>query len=71
MSVEHQIIICHTYNTGSWPHTLIKRELKSYKHIFPMQTNEFIQTRIHFIAEYINILIKYGLIAKSINVNML
>ena len=43
---------------------IINRELKSYKHIFPMQTNEFIQIRIHFIAVYINILIEYGLIDK-------
>ena len=33
-----------------------------------MQTNEFIQIRIHFIAVYINILIEYGLIATCINV---
>ena len=45
---------------GSWPRTLIKHELKSYKHIFPTQTNEFIQIRIHSIAVYINILIEYA-----------
>ena len=58
MAIKRQLYVSkHKYDTGSWPRTLIKRELKSYKHIFPTQTNEFIQIQIHFIAVYINILI--------------